>query len=197
MYNDGEKLRYALKSLEITQDEAAKALGVSRMTVNTWCNRAVLDFEIRQKINQILHIDLSNDKLYLPQNRRLKFDFKTFRSDRGLTQKDIVDVLEITQPYASELENGYKLLPKHLYEKLLAKYGPEIEKYIKNDVPASENSFNEKIAELESSCKVKDAIIEGLYEKIKLLEERIKDKDQMINVLQKNVCVDDKGKVLK
>lgn len=43
MQVSGYQLKKFLKHLDITQDEAAKRLKVSRQTINTWCKLAILD----------------------------------------------------------------------------------------------------------------------------------------------------------
>lgn len=60
MIINGKKLRLAIKSLDITQEEAAKRLGVTRQTVVNWISRAELDSNILQIVKSNLGIDLSD-----------------------------------------------------------------------------------------------------------------------------------------
>ncbi|QEL01089.1 helix-turn-helix domain-containing protein [Olivibacter sp. LS-1] len=60
MIINGKKLRVAIKSLDLTQEEAAKRLGVTRQTVVNWISRAELDSNILQIVKSNLGIDLSD-----------------------------------------------------------------------------------------------------------------------------------------
>jgi transcriptional regulator with XRE-family HTH domain len=53
MHITGYQLKKFLKNSDITQDEAAKSLNVSRQTVNNWCKLAVLDDDIIHNVKTI------------------------------------------------------------------------------------------------------------------------------------------------
>lgn len=55
-------LKKALKSLDLTQQDAADKLGVSRQTVVNWCGKAELDIEILHIVKTNLGIDLEKYK---------------------------------------------------------------------------------------------------------------------------------------
>lgn len=54
----GKDLRLALKSFNITQEEAAVKLGRSRQTINTWLSKAEIDDDIIRLVKTKLGIDL-------------------------------------------------------------------------------------------------------------------------------------------
>lgn len=57
---NGKKLRLAIKSLDLTQEEAAKRLGIARQTLNTWFNLAALNNDIIQNVKTKLGIELGS-----------------------------------------------------------------------------------------------------------------------------------------
>lgn len=50
-------------------------------------------------------------------------DLKKFRSDKNLTQKDIADLLGVTQVFISRVEKGEKQIPQEKMVILQSKYG--------------------------------------------------------------------------
>lgn len=70
----GKDLKKAIKSLDITQQEAADKIGVSRQTVVTWTGKSILDDQICQIVKDKLGVDLhelkgdsARDGLKLPE----------------------------------------------------------------------------------------------------------------------------------
>lgn len=69
-------LKKALKSLDLTQQDAADKLGVSRQTVVNWCGKAELDIEILHIVKTNLGIDLEkykpNSTISVAQGREIE-----------------------------------------------------------------------------------------------------------------------------
>lgn len=60
----GKKLRIALRSADITQEAAARKLGVSRQTLSVWAKSEELSSEIVHNVKTKLGIDLAGDESY-------------------------------------------------------------------------------------------------------------------------------------
>lgn len=54
----GKELKLALKMGELTQEIAAKRLGISRQTLNTWLKNDEISEDILHKVKRVLDIDL-------------------------------------------------------------------------------------------------------------------------------------------
>lgn len=54
-------------------------------------------------------------------------NLRVIREDRGYTQKQIADVLETTQQYYSDYENGKREIPIRIYIKLADFYSVSID----------------------------------------------------------------------
>ncbi|MCH5195109.1 MAG: helix-turn-helix transcriptional regulator [Oscillospiraceae bacterium] len=66
-------------------------------------------------------------------------NLRVIREDRGLTQKQIAEVLETTQQYYSDYENGKREIPIRVYIKLSRYYGVSID-YLAGETDISEPS---------------------------------------------------------
>lgn len=64
-------------------------------------------------------------------------NLRVIREDRGLTQKQIAEVLETTQQYYSDYENGKREIPIRVYIKLSRYYGVSID-YLAGETDISE-----------------------------------------------------------
>ncbi len=71
MQASGLQLKKFLKNLDITQDEAAKRLKVSRQTINTWCKQAILDDEVLQNVKS----EFDSFDAYISMNYLLHDEF--------------------------------------------------------------------------------------------------------------------------
>lgn len=56
-------------------------------------------------------------------------DLQRFRRDHRIKQRELQEILKVSQPYISQIESFEKPLPDALYNLLLAKYGNTLEKY--------------------------------------------------------------------
>ncbi|MCH5208505.1 MAG: helix-turn-helix transcriptional regulator [Oscillospiraceae bacterium] len=65
-------------------------------------------------------------------------NLRVIREDRGLTQKQIAEVLETTQQYYSDYENGKREIPIRVYIKLSRYYGVSID-YLAGETDISES----------------------------------------------------------
>ena len=63
MIINGKKLRTALRSADITQEAAARKLGISRQTLSVWVKTEELSSDILQNVKSKLGIDLSDENL--------------------------------------------------------------------------------------------------------------------------------------
>ncbi len=72
-------------------------------------------------------------------------NLRVIREDRGFTQKQIADVLETTQQYYSDYENGKREIPIRVYIKLSNFYHVSID-YLAGmtDIPEPLCGSNEK-----------------------------------------------------
>lgn len=189
MNNDGQILKLEIKELNLTQDEAASKLSISRQTLSVWISKALFDRGTKDKIKSALNIDIDNSSFQNIETKpsRMVVDLRSFRRDKNLSQRDICELLDISQPYCSELENNIKIIPQMLINKLRDKYGEDINNYLKVDKNTSYTNMidtaQERISELETNCKLKEEKINSLLDKIAMLEERIKDKDALITIL--------------
>ena len=75
-------------------------------------------------------------------------NLRVIREDRGYTQKQIAEVLETTQQYYSDYENGKREIPIRVYIKLSRFYNVSID-YLagESDSPALSRRLNEKTGE--------------------------------------------------
>ena len=75
-------------------------------------------------------------------------NLRVIREDRGYTQKQIAEVLETTQQYYSDYENGKREIPIRVYIKLSRFYNVSID-YLagESDSPALSRRPNEKTGE--------------------------------------------------
>lgn len=68
-----------------------------------------------------------------------RFDLKSFRIDRKLTQKELAELLMCKQNYISNIENGIKPISKEKLDILQSKFG-DISKYY-SDISPKQNMF--------------------------------------------------------
>lgn len=75
-------------------------------------------------------------------------NLRVIREDRGFTQKQIAEVLETTQQYYSDYENGKRDIPIRVYIKLSRFYNVSID-YLagESDSPAPSYGVSEKTGE--------------------------------------------------
>lgn len=79
----GNQFKKFLKHFDITQDEAAKSLKVSRQTVNNWCKQAFLD----DSILQIVKTSYPKFDEYLSGNSpRKEYEFDSVPTEVAETQ---------------------------------------------------------------------------------------------------------------
>lgn len=87
MQVSGYQLKKFLKHLDITQDEAARRLKVSRQTINTWCKLAILD-----------DLTLQNVKTSFPE-------FENWEKDNGnLLENPLGEYKTVGVPYYEDLD---------------------------------------------------------------------------------------------
>lgn len=72
-------------------------------------------------------------------------NLRVIREDRGYTQKQIAEVLETTQQYYSDYENGKREIPIRVYITLSRFYNVSID-YLAGEIdnPTAYNGSNEK-----------------------------------------------------
>jgi len=51
-----------------------------------------------------------------------QFDLKLFRKFKNIPQKRLMEIFEVSQSFISDIERGFKPLPKEAYDKLLFTY---------------------------------------------------------------------------
>lgn len=98
------------------------------------------------------------------------FDLQTFRKVKNISQKTIIEMVNLSQGYISEIENGKKPMPKEAYDKLYNIYGDELKDYEKPEIPSPkiDNMLSEitalrnEIALLRELLSAKNEIIESL-----------------------------------
>lgn len=73
-------------------------------------------------------------------------NLRVIREDRGLTQKQVADILETTRQYYSDYENGKREIPIRVYITLAKFYGVSIDYLagLKDKVESEHNGFREK-----------------------------------------------------
>ena len=83
--------------------------------------------------------DKGSDEMTYYENLRV------IREDRGYTQKQIAEILETTQQYYSDYENGKRDIPIRVYITLSNFYNVSID-YLagQSDIPMPLNGLNEK-----------------------------------------------------
>lgn len=59
MNSNGNRLKLAIKGLGLTQEDAAKKLGITRQTLNNYFNRAELDDEFIQNVKEKLGVSIN------------------------------------------------------------------------------------------------------------------------------------------
>lgn len=99
------------------------------------------------------------------------YDLKRFRSDNGLKQSDLADILGVKQAYISEIEKGKKPLSKEA-ETLLTNKFPSFGEYIGSE---QENDIVDKLIQVvllqQDSIAKRDEQVDRL---ITLLENQLK-----------------------
>lgn len=123
------------------------------------------------------------------------FRLRDFRTDLGLTQKELMTILNVSQTSVSFVENGTRNLTKEQMQILIDKYGEEtVAKYqTDDDITPSDNIRRNITAELprepsEVYLSLVDIInhqqvqMDALLENNTLLQRRI---DKLLSIIEK------------
>lgn len=73
---NGKELKLAIKEANLTQESAAKRLGISRQSLNSWLKNDKLSEDVLHKVKRVLDIDLFSKK-----------DVKQLYNQNDLSQK--------------------------------------------------------------------------------------------------------------
>lgn len=160
------------KNYPIDVKEVAEALDVSPVTVYRWrsgertigtAHLKLLNQYIREKYGKTME-PIKGHGGTLPG----RINLRAFRRAHRLAQKDIADMLGKSQSWVSQIENGQgDMTPEE--ERNLISAWPDADRFRREEAEAEEVTI-EFI----------------LREQVRLLQERIKDKDEIIELLKKD-----------
>ncbi len=116
-------------------------------------------------------------------------DLKRFRKENKIPQKEIMDILDIQQPYLSAIENGKRPLSEQKFKILYNHYGDIILKYKLPDVVIEvkkEEYLNTVLNEPEP--KYGDPPVATLLDMLKEKDAKLEEKEKEIRQLIKEVA---------
>jgi len=187
----GKNLKKAIRLLDLTQEEAAKQLGVTRQTVSNWASKTALDEKILQLVKLKLGVNLEEYCDISLTASKKGIELKEAIKSLGITQEEAAKRLNISRPTMSSWCNkeilSHSIINKvktHLdidltdiTEKTVSM--PVLEKAIDN------SAVNEIINKIYSPDVLKDKVIELLESAVKDKDAIIKDKQEIIELQRK------------
>lgn len=118
-----EKLRYARHMKGLRQKDIAQYLNIHLSLYHNYENPAYEQFPVEdlEKLAAFYHLSMTQllDEYHLFLYQHQTSSLKYFRKTNFLTQRQFADFLGVSRTSLQCWENGYRNLPRDIYEKLL------------------------------------------------------------------------------
>lgn len=118
-----EKLRYARHMKGLRQKDVAQYLNIHLSLYQNYENPEYEQFPVKdlEKLADFYHLKMPQllDKYHLFLYQYQTSSLKSFRKSQSLTQRQFAEYLNVSRTSLQCWENGYRNLPKNIYEKLL------------------------------------------------------------------------------
>lgn len=187
----GKNLKKAIRLLDLTQEEAAKQLGVTRQTVSNWASKTALDEKILQLVKLKLGVNLEEYCDISLTASKKGIELKEAIKSLGITQEEAAKRLNISRPTMSSWCNK-EILSHSIINKVKTHLDIDLTDITKKTVSmpvlekAIDNSaVNEIINKIYSPDVLKDKVIELLESAVKDKDAIIKDKQEIIELQRK------------